>query len=42
MDVGIVVEVDVDMDRYFGCLNGFPSQLNGIEAVTVLTLGILK
>ena len=44
-DVG--VEVDVDKDRYFGCLTGGASMtvqvlLNGKEAVTVLTLMILK
>ena len=40
------VEVDVDVDRCFGCSKGVPESvevlLNGIEAVTVPALMILK
>ena len=42
----IEVEADVDMDSYFGCLKGASKSvqvpLNGMEAVMVLTLMILK
>ena len=42
----IYVGVDVDMDRYFGCVNGISKSVevlfNGIEALLVLTLMILK
>ena len=42
----IDVEVDVDIDRYVGCLKGVSKSVqllsNGIEAVIVLTLIILK
>ena len=42
----IDVEVDVDIDRYFGCLQegstSVPVLCNGIEDVTVLTWIILK
>ena len=40
------VEVDVDIDRHFGCLKEVSKSvqvlLNGLEAVLVLTLIILK
>ena len=44
--VYINVEVDVNIDSYFGCLKGLSKsvqvQLNGIETVTVLTLILLN
>ena len=46
MDIAVDVEVDVIIDRYLGCLEGASKSvqvpLNGIEAVMVLTLIILK
>ena len=46
IDMDIDVEVDVDIDRYFGSLKGVSKSvqvlLNGIEAVVVLTVMILK
>ena len=43
-DIGFDVEVDVDIDSYFGCSEGLQRQFRypyGIEEVTVLTLRIL-
>ena len=38
--------MDVDIDSYFGCWKGFSKSVqilsNGIEAVVVLTLTVLK
>ena len=40
------IEVDADIDRYFGCLRGLLKSvqvlLNGVEAVVVLALLSLK
>ena len=46
INIDMDVEVDSDIDRYFGCLKEVSKSvsvlLNGIEAVTVLTLRFLK
>ena len=46
-DIDIDTDVDVGMDRYFGCFKGVSKSvqvllLNGIGAVVVLTVVILK
>ena len=42
----VQVEVEVDVDRYFGCLKGVSKSIQlpvlGIEAIMVLTSRIMK